>query len=71
MKCMEALLIKAVASLFVKHSEKHCRLFFISCTVLIKTLWLSPHSGVSGVEEVWSRHVVVRQLGKREHVDCC
>lgn len=28
MKCMEALLIKAVASPFVKHSEKHCRPFF-------------------------------------------
>lgn len=37
--------------------------FVISYTVLIKTLRLSPLAGVSGVDGVWSLHVVMRQAG--------
>lgn len=37
---------------------------FISYTVLIKTLRLPPLAGVSGVEGVWSLHVVSRQPGR-------
>lgn len=37
--------------------------FIISYTVLIKILCLSRLAGVSGVEGVWSLHVVKRQAG--------
>lgn len=49
----------------VRNLGEHCLPFCSSYIVLIKTLWLSPLAGVSGVEGVWSLHVVMRQPGRQ------
>lgn len=64
MKYREALLIDgAVASPLLGIRRSTAFHFVISYTVLIKTCWLSSLAGVSGVEGVWSLHVVRRQAG--------
>lgn len=64
MKCREALLINVAAAFpFLGIQRSTAFHFVIGYTVLIKTLRLSPHTGVSLVEGVSSLHVVMRQAG--------
>lgn len=72
MNIREALLIDGAAAFPLLDIRRSTAFHFvISYTVLIKTLWLSPLAGVSGVEGVWSLHVVMRQAGRQEHIKCC
>lgn len=65
MACREALLIDVAVAFPLLGTRRSTATFHfvISYTVLIKILWLSPLAGVSGVEGVWSLHVVMRQAG--------